>query len=130
MDVGHHLRDARHDLFGGELYLSKESAGHREKGLFWPLMEPVDASLVDKSRESSGSDTELLTYWREAEVNMEVAFNLLKEEFPELIGCIQISKLLSFIANLAHDFIKFLLCKQVWDVACSENIIDVDQEVF
>ena len=51
-------------------------------------MEPIDARFVDESWEATGSDTESLSNWREAKINVQIALNLVKEEIPELIWCV------------------------------------------
>lgn len=128
MGLGHVAGYSLPDLVAWELDVNKLSGGDIYQSASRPLEEPIDRSAVDDSWEHSGSDSEQVSDWGEAEAKMEVSSHLVEEEVEEFIWDIVASGLLGFGPNLTDETVELVLREEVRDPSSGQEIVNVDQE--
>jgi hypothetical protein len=61
MNEGHVLTDLLFDVFLTEVDFLEESISDINEGFFRPVLEPINSSGIDKSREHTSPDSEFIT---------------------------------------------------------------------
>lgn len=76
MRLCHELGHACPHIVGDIRHVGQEPLCHAEQCLMRPAMEPIQLGAVDKGRELTGPDAELVTHRAEAQHNVQVAPDL------------------------------------------------------
>ena len=93
-------------------------------------MEPVDCGAVDQPGEPSGSGSENVSDWREAQSDMEILFDFTYEVLPAVVRGVSSSKWLDFRSDVVDDGHSIVFSVKLGNFSGGQKVIDVNQEPF
>ncbi len=128
----HESNDGFSDRIFSKFFFFQESGSNVKQSIFRPWEEPIDNSAVDKSRELSGSSSQWLSNWREADRHVKFLFDLINVPIPAVcvVSGVNFSFWLDFTSDIVDDFFLFFRCIQLGNLAWSKEIVDIDKKSF
>jgi hypothetical protein len=100
----------------------------RVKGFCWPWIVPVDSAAVDDTWELSASVSELVSYWRECQYNMEIFSANLYEVGINSISVITAVSISCSLGNFIKHLDLFINWEEIWNLTTVQKIVNIFQE--
>jgi hypothetical protein len=113
------------------LDFNKRSVRNREKGITWPLGEPIDGTAVDQAREHTASRAERVAYRTHAQHDVEVVSDSVDEKVEYAVAVAFCnSGLFSRRSTADYHALVFVRLEQIRHFTAVQDVVDVFEELF